>query len=68
MSDLRRRYLKPQDVVAVMGEAGVQLSIATLATWRTRCPERLPFVKLVNRVYYPVEAVERFLSAPEARG
>ncbi len=56
-----RSKLTPEDVVVVAADEGVRLSVTTLATWRTRCPDRLPFRKIAGRVYYERSTVEEFL-------
>ena len=66
---MARSKLRPDDVVVVARDEGVILTKATLATWRTRDPERLPFQKIAGRVYYRLTDVLRFLGveAAEAR-
>ena len=56
-----RSKLTDHDVAELAKREGVPLAQTTLATWRTRCPEVLPFIKIGGRVFYERSVVERFL-------
>ncbi len=59
------RKLKPEEVVERARREGVTLSVATLATWRTRRPDLLPVTKIAGRCYYTEAAVAKFLHSDD---
>lgn len=61
-----RTYLKPADVVTVAAEEGVTITVSTLATLRSRDPERWPFRKIGGRIYYLRADVEKALIGDQA--
>ncbi len=68
MENKRDQFLRPKQVVVFLLAHGVRTTTATLATWRSREPERLPFRRILGRIYYEKAVLEALMAGGETAG
>lgn len=68
MEGPKKLLLRPTQAAEFLANHGVQVSPATLASWRTRDPERMPFRKVFGKVYYDAAVLEALVNGPADEG
>jgi hypothetical protein len=66
MDGSAKLLLTPPKAVEFLANHGVRCSAATLASWRTRDPERIPYRKVFGRVYYEAAVLEALVNGETA--
>lgn len=62
MDGTAKLLLTPPKAVEFLANHGVKLSPATLASWRTKDPGRVPYRKVFGRIYYDAAVLEALVN------
>ncbi len=68
MDEQRKQLLRPRQAVAFLEGHGVKVTTSTLSTWRSREPERVPFRRILGRIYYEEAVLEALVGGDAAEG